>query len=187
MIALVQERQHKKSPTQHFIERFEGTYVKIVLLVVFFMLFIPHFAFGWSWQETWYRAMVLLVVTSPCTLVASIMPAMLSSIAAAAKKGIIVKGGNCFESLASIRAMAFDKTGTLTKGNHEVTDVIHRKDITEKELLQTSASIEKQSTHPLAAKIVRCSQTKAIPLIPVSRFTNCPGKEVEAVFNEKTW
>lgn len=187
IITLVQQAQNEKSPTQQFIERFEGTYVKIVLIVVFFMLFVPHYAFGWSWQETWYRAMVLLVVASPCALVASIMPATLSSIATAAKKGILVKGGNYFESLASLRAIAFDKTGTLTKGKHEVTDVFTRENINEDFLLQVAASIEKQSTHPLALAIVRYSKAKQIPLLPVTQFTDFAGKGVEAIINGKKW
>lgn len=187
IITLVQQAQNEKSPAQQFIERFEGTYVKIVLLVVFFMLFVPHYAFGWSWQETWYRAMVLLVVASPCALVASIMPATLSSIATAAKKGILVKGGNYFESLASLHSIAFDKTGTLTKGQHEVTDVLPREDLNEEHLLQAAASIEKQSTHPLAVAIVRYSETKQIPLLPVTQFVDFAGKGVEAVVNGKKW
>ena len=187
IITLVQQAQEEKSPAQQFIERFEGTYVKIVLIVVFFMLFIPHYAFGWSWQETWYRAMVLLVVASPCALVASIMPATLSSIATAAKKGILVKGGNYFESLASLRAIAFDKTGTLTKGKHEVTDVFTREDVNETDLLQAAASIEKQSTHPLAVAIVHYSEKQEISLLSVTHFKDYPGKGVEAKINNKKW
>ena len=80
IITLVQSAQSEKSPSQLFIERFEGTYVKVVLAVVALMMFVPHFALGWSWTETFYRAMILLVVASPCALVASIMPASLSAI-----------------------------------------------------------------------------------------------------------
>lgn len=187
IITLVQQAQDEKSPTQQFIERFEGTYVKIVLIVVFFMLFIPHYAFGWTWQETWYRAMVLLVVASPCALVASITPATLSSLATAAKKGILVKGGNFFESLASLNSIAFDKTGTLTKGKHEVTDLLSRANLSEEHLLQAAASIENHSTHPLAVAIVRYSETKNIELLPATQFADFAGKGVEAVVNGKKW
>lgn len=187
IITLVQQAQNEKSPTQQFIERFEGTYVKIVLLVVFFMLFVPHYAFGWSWQETWYRAMVLLVVASPCALVASIMPATLSSIATAAKKGILVKGGNHFEALAALNAIAFDKTGTLTKGQHEVTDVVARENVDMNDLLRAAASIEKHSTHPLAVAIVRYSESKQISFVPVTDFSDFAGKGVEATIEGKKW
>ena len=116
IIELVQSAQSEKSPSQLFIERFEGNYVKIVLAVVAVMMFLPHFLLGWSWTETFYRAMVLLVVASPCALVASIMPATLSAISNGARHGILFKGGVHLENLSHIQAIAFDKTGTLTKG-----------------------------------------------------------------------
>ncbi len=187
IIDLVTAAQDEKSTTQQFIEKFEGTYVRIVLIIVFFMLFLPHYTFGWSWQETWYRAMVLLVVASPCALVASIMPATLSSIASSAKKGILLKGGNHFETLASLKAIAFDKTGTLTKGRHEVVDVITRDGFDEKQFLQAAASIEKQSTHPLAVAIVRYTEKRDIPLLPVYQFSDVPGLGVQAVIDGKVW
>src|SRR5699024_6032418 len=116
IIELVQSAQSEKSPSQLFIERFEGTYVKVVLAVVLLMMFLPHYLFDWSWTETFYRAMILLVVASPCALVASIMPATLSAISNGARKGILFKGGVHLENLSNINAIAFDKTGTLTKG-----------------------------------------------------------------------
>ena len=88
------------------------------------MMFLPYFLLDWSWNESFYRAMILLVVASPCALVASIMPATLSAISNGAKRGILVKGGVHLENLSHIEAIAFDKTGTLTKGKPEVTDVI---------------------------------------------------------------
>ena len=101
IIELVQSAQSEKSPSQLFIERFEGNYVKIVLVVVAVMMFLPHFLLGWSWTETLYRAMVLLVVASPCALVASIMPATLSAISNGARHGILFKGGVHLENLKS--------------------------------------------------------------------------------------
>jgi len=154
IIELVQTAQSEKSPSQKFIERFEGLYVKTVLIVVALMMFVPHFALGWSWTETWYRAMVLLVVASPCALVASVTPATLSAISNGARNGILFKGGVHLENLAQIKAIAFDKTGTLTKGKPEVTDVIVREDLTEEHLLTHVAEIERYSNHPLAGAVV---------------------------------
>ena len=101
IIELVQSAQSEKSPSQLFIEKFEGTYVNGVLIVVALMMFLPHFLLGWSWNETVYRAMVLLVVASPCALAASIMPATLSAISNGAKRGILFKGGVHLENLAT--------------------------------------------------------------------------------------
>ncbi|MFZ0475086.1 MAG: HAD-IC family P-type ATPase, partial [Halobacillus sp.] len=105
IILMVQSAQSEKSPSQLFIERFESTYVKIVLGVVAVMLFLPHFLFGWSWMDTIYRAMILLVVASPCALVASIMPATLSAISNGARHGLLFKGGVHLENLAHLNAI----------------------------------------------------------------------------------
>ncbi|WP_404349909.1 cadmium-translocating P-type ATPase [Sutcliffiella horikoshii] len=153
IINLVQNAQSEKSPSQQFLERFEGPYVKIVLVVVAVMMVLPHFLLGWSWNETFYRAMILLVVASPCALVASIMPATLSAISNGARKGILFKGGVHLENLSHLQAIAFDKTGTLTKGKPEVTDVIVRENITQQEFLYIVGSIESYSNHPLAQAI----------------------------------
>lgn len=153
IINLVQNAQSEKSPSQQFLERFEGPYVKIVLVVVAVMMVLPHFLLGWSWNETFYRAMILLVVASPCALVASIMPATLSAISNGARKGILFKGGVHLENLSHLQAIAFDKTGTLTKGKPEVTDVVVRENITQEEFLYIVGSIESYSNHPLAQAI----------------------------------
>lgn len=122
IIQMVQSAQEEKSPSQLFIERFEGTYVKVVLATVAVMMFLPYSLFGWSFSESIYRAMILLVVASPCALVASIMPATLSAISNSAKNGVLFKGGVHVENLSHVKAIAFDKTGTLTNGTPEVTD-----------------------------------------------------------------
>lgn len=164
IIRLVQNAQSEKSPSQLFIEKFEGTYVKGVLLGVALMMFLPYFLLGWSWNETFYRAMILLVVASPCALVASITPATLSAISNGARNGILFKGGIHLERLGSLQAIAFDKTGTLTEGNPMVTDVHVREDITEEDLLFITASIENHSTHPLAEAIVKYARRENVTL-----------------------
>lgn len=160
IITLIQSAQSEKSPSQAFIEKFEGAYVKIVLSIVFLLMFLPHFLLGWTWNETFYRAMIFLVVASPCALVASIMPATLSAISNGARAGILFKGGVHLENLAHVRAIAFDKTGTLTKGMPVVTNVIVDENFTEKEIIQLTASIESHSNHPLAKAIVRYAEQK---------------------------
>jgi Cd2+/Zn2+-exporting ATPase len=154
IIRLVQNAQSEKSPSQLFIEKFEGYYVKTVLIIVALMMFVPHYAVGWNWNETFYRAMILLVVASPCALVASITPAALSAISNGAKHGILFKGSVHLEQLASLKAIAFDKTGTLTKGKPVVTEVFVKPGISQEDLLMIAASIEHHSSHPLAAPII---------------------------------
>ncbi|BCB02495.1 heavy metal translocating P-type ATPase [Bacillus sp. KH172YL63] len=188
IIDLVQSAQSEKSPSQQFIERFEGTYVKVVLAVVFLMMFLPHFILGWSWTETFYRAMVLLVVASPCALVAAIMPASLSAISNGARHGILFKGGAHLENLSNIKAIAFDKTGTLTKGKPAVTDVLIAEGMNEHDVLRTVASIESQSNHPLAQAIVGHVRRSAdITMFQPDSLEDVSGWGVKAVVDGATW
>jgi len=188
IIQLVQSAQSEKSPSQLFIERFEGTYVKVVLLVVISMFFLPYFLLGWSWHESFYRAMILLVVASPCALVASIMPATLSAISNGAKHGILVKGGVHLENLGHLEAIAFDKTGTLTKGKPEVTEVFVNKGIDKEELILKAASIENLSNHPLAQAIVNyAKQTLRKDLLQPESLEDIPGWGVKASINGEQW
>lgn len=188
IIQLVQSAQSEKSPSQQFIERFEGTYVKVVLSVVLLMFFLPHFILGWSWQEAFYRAMILLVVASPCALVASIMPATLSAISNGAKRGILVKGGVHLENLSHLGAIAFDKTGTLTKGNPEVTEVIVKDGLDRDTLIWKAASIESHSNHPLATAIVKYVKSNLNKeLLHPDSLEDIPGWGVKATINGENW
>jgi Zn2+/Cd2+-exporting ATPase len=188
IIQLVQSAQSEKSPSQLFIEKFEGGYVKIVLATVAVMMFLPHYLLGWSWTETFYRAMILLVVASPCALVASIMPASLSAISNGARKGILFKGGVHLERLSHLQAIAFDKTGTLTKGKPEVTNIVVRPDIDEADFLQKIASIERQSNHPLAQAIVQYAQKNGDkPLLQPDYLEDVPGWGVIGSVQQEEW
>ncbi|MED0772824.1 heavy metal translocating P-type ATPase [Bacillus siamensis] len=164
IIRLVESAQNSVSPAQAFIERFESVYVKGVLLAVALLLFVPHFALGWSWSETFYRAMVFMVVASPCALVASIMPAALSLISNGARNGLLVKGSVFLEQLGSVRMIAFDKTGTVTKGQPAVAAFQAAEYVNEDEIMQAVYAIEKQSSHPLAKAIAEFAESRgAVP------------------------
>jgi len=184
IINLVQTAQSEQTPSQQFIEKFEGVYVKGVLIAVLFMMFLPHFALDWSWTTTFYRAMILLVVASPCALVASITPAVLSAISNGAKSGILVKGGIHLERLGVLKAIAFDKTGTLTIGKPEVTGFEKIDDFDRTELLSIVASIERYSTHPLASAIVEYATKQGITVSSsFEQIDDHPGFGVSAILN----
>ncbi|MDE3837973.1 heavy metal translocating P-type ATPase [Bacillus methanolicus] len=188
IIQLVQNAQSEKSPSQLFIEKFEGTYVKIVLAVVVLMMFLPYYVLGWSWNETFYRAMILLVVASPCALVASIMPATLSAISNGARHGILFKGGVHLENLSHLKAIAFDKTGTLTKGKPEVTNVITKEGISRNEILLAVGAIEKHSNHPLAHAIVNYVNDQLDEKLPEpEKIEDVPGWGIKAFINDEEW
>ncbi len=187
IIHLVQSAKEEKPPSQLFIERFEKTYVKVVLIVVVLAMFVPYYLLGWSWTEAFYRAMVLLVVASPCALVASIMPATLSAISTGARNGILFKGGVHLEALNGIQAIALDKTGTLTKGCPEVTDLVIQDGLSEQEFLAIVASIEKHSTHPLAESIVSYAERKGVTTISPDGIEGIAGWGIAATLNGVTY
>ncbi|MGY0692550.1 heavy metal translocating P-type ATPase [Virgibacillus sp. FSP13] len=190
IIQLVQSAQAEKSPSQLFIEKFEGTYVKVVLAVVFIMMFLPTLLFSWPLSESIYRAMILLVVASPCALVASIMPATLSAISNSAKNGVLFKGGVHVENLNHIKAIAFDKTGTLTNGKPVVTDAFFGSDDEKERILAVTNVIEKESTHPLAQAITAHCQTQSdldTQTVDVIEVTTITGNGVTGMIDQEQW
>lgn len=172
IIQLVEEAQNTPTKTASFIERIENTYVKLVLLSVPLMILLPPFLAGWTWEESFYRGMVLLVVASPCALVASATPATLAALSNAAKNGILIKGGIHLEQLAELKAVAFDKTGTLTRGKPIVTDSFFlTDDPVSKNVL---VAMESQTTHPLAEAITThfgSQSTKELQQLTVEEIT----------------
>ncbi|UUV23878.1 heavy metal translocating P-type ATPase [Lysinibacillus sp. FN11] len=187
IIQLVQSAQSEKSPSQQFIEKFEGTYVKFVLLGVAIMMVLPHFLLGWDWTTTFYRAMVLLVVASPCALVASIMPATLATISNGAKNGVLFKGGLHLEHLSVLRALAVDKTGTLTQGKPVVTDFIVRDGVERDTALAILAGIESQSNHPLAQAITSYAKVEGIDILPQATIEDIPGWGIKGTIQNKEY
>jgi len=164
IIHLVQEAQEEKPPTQLFVERFESTYAKVVVVTALLPMVFPPFLIGWTWSQTIYRAMIFLVVASPCALVSSIMPAILSAISNAARKGVLFKGGVHLENIGPVKAVAFDKTGTLTSGKPRVMDIIPLNSYSENDFLKVAASIETLSQHPIAKAIVKTATDRNIAL-----------------------
>src|SRR5699024_4381735 len=183
IIKLVQKAQEEKHPAHLFIERVENSYVIAVLVASGLMMFLPHFIFGWSWNETIYRALVLLVVASPCALVASTMPAILSAISKGARKGMVFKGGVHLEGMAKISAIAFDKTRTLTIGKPEVTQIVAKEGWDVNQVLQIAVSIENYSNHPLASAMIRKAEKEKVKLLEVENLKDVPGWGIEGKVN----
>jgi Cd2+/Zn2+-exporting ATPase len=153
VVKLVAEAETQKSPTQQFTDRFERTFVPIVLLLVVGLLF-AWVVVDEPFARSFYRAMAVLVAASPCALAIATPSAVLSGVARAARGGVLVKGGAHLESLGFVRAIAFDKTGTLTEGRPELTDVVAFDDVSADELLSVSTAVERKSDHPLAGAVV---------------------------------
>ncbi|WP_366249073.1 heavy metal translocating P-type ATPase [Terribacillus aidingensis] len=185
IITMVQTAQEQKSPAQHFIERFEGPYVKTVLMLVLLLILIPPFIINWSFTESFYRAMILLVVASPCALVASVMPATLSAISKGARNGILVKGGSHLETLGQVKAVAFDKTGSLTVGKPSVTDFLVSKNAEASIVLEAAYAIQSQSSHPLAKAVAAYAHADSIK--QAEQVTDAAGQGMKGVWKGQKW
>jgi len=157
MIELVTAAQAKRSPSERFSDWFGERYT-ILVLVGSFLALVGFIVFGIELDDAFYKAATLLVVASPCAIVISVPAAILSALAASAKRGMLFKGGAALETFAAIDIVAFDKTGTLTEGKMQVTKVVPLA-VSEHQLMQLAASLEAHSEHPLAKSILAHAAT----------------------------
>jgi Cd2+/Zn2+-exporting ATPase len=183
VIKLVEDAQTAKAPTQLFTDRFERTFVPLVLAAAALVMTVPPLV-GWStWSSAVYRGLALLVAASPCALALGTPSAVLAGIAQAARRGVLIKGGAHLENLGTLRAVAFDKTGTLTTGRPEVTDAVPLDADTDDTLIQVAASVERQSQHPLAQAVVRAAEGRALDLIEAGPLESVTARGVRAGVN----
>lgn len=182
LILMVREAQTQKSPTQRFADKFEKYFVPSVLGLVI-LLFGAFLVVDETFSESFYRAMTVLVASSPCALAISTPSAVLSGVARAAKGGVLIKGGRPLEDLSTISALAFDKTGTLTEGQPKLTKVVALNNVSETELLKIVVAVESLSDHPLAKAIVNGGKkqlgNETFP--EASQINSVLGKGVEAI------
>lgn len=183
IIHMVQEAKNELPLSQLFVERFEGIYAKSVVGLAILLMVLPPFLLDWTWEATIYRAMIFLVVASPCALVSSIMPAILSGISSAARRGVLFKGGIHLEQIGNVSTVVFDNTGTLTEGKPKVTDIRPADGFTEEELLRLAASLERLSRHPIAKAVVDYSEAQGIGLDPASAMQAVTGMGVSGLVN----
>lgn len=189
IIKLVEEAQEEKAQSQRFLEKAEGYYASFVILFTISLILLPPLFFAAEFAASFYRAMTILVVASPCALVISTPAAFWAAIAGAARRGVLFKGGVHLEQLASVDTVAFDKTGTLTIGKPAVTDFVSCMDATAHRegdhwagfsLLQLAASAEAHSEHPIARAIEDKAKAEGHGLLPVENFKSFPGKGAAA-------
>nr|WP_154960171.1 heavy metal translocating P-type ATPase [Paenibacillus xylanexedens] len=187
IIKLVEEAQAEVPDSQRFMERFEGIYARIVVGVTLLVIVGAPLLLGWTWNEAFYKAMVFLVVASPCALVSSIMPVMLSAMSSSARRGILFKGGAHMENIAHTRVVAFDKTGTLTMGTPKVTDILTAPSVSREQLLSAVASVENLSMHPLARAIVEQASKENLPLQEAEHVQSITGHGIQGSINGVVW
>ncbi len=162
IIALVEQAQAQKAPTQTFVERFAAIYTPAVIAGAILVATLPPLLLAeaaWPWV---YRALVLLVISCPCALVISTPVAVVCGLARAARAGILIKGGRVLEALGGLKALALDKTGTLTQGRPIVVDVRPVNGMDAREVLRLAAAVEARSEHPLGGAILHAARERGI-------------------------
>ncbi len=181
MVRLVEEAQAERARSQRFTDWFGQRYTIGVLLAAAITGAVPILFMGQPFAEAFYRAMTLLVVASPCAVVISIPSAILSAITAAARGGVLFKGGAHLERAATVQAIAFDKTGTLTIGHPRVVEVAPADGWSEDRVLAAAASAESRSEHPLARAIVEGARARGLELEAAAEARAIIGRGLEAI------
>jgi Cd2+/Zn2+-exporting ATPase len=196
IIRLVEEAREQRAPAQHFIDRFAHPYTLAVVSATILAAVLPPLVLGTDWSDSFYRAMTLLVVASPCALVISTPSAILSGIANGARHGILFKGGAYLDLAGTIDTVAFDKTGTLTMGRPRLVDLVSEAELDREpgerhsgrqvrgpaadgdRLLALAAAVEQTSEHHLARAVTEAAQAKGLELPAVDDFVSFPGEGV---------
>jgi len=187
IIRLVAEAQEQRAPSQRFVDAFARRYTPAVIALAAAIAVIPPLFFGAPFLTWFYRALVLLVIACPCALVISTPVSIVSALAAAARHGVLIKGGAYLEAAGNLKAIAFDKTGTLTQGRPTVTDVIPFNGLSADELLALAASVESASEHPLAHAIVHEARHRNLPLRETLGFVARAGRGAQAQVNGRLY
>lgn len=175
IVRLVEEAQSQKATTQRFLEKAEQRYALGVILATLGLILVPWLMFGAEFDATFYRAMTVMVVASPCALIISTPAAFLSAIGGAARRGILFKGGVHLERMAKVEIVAFDKTGTLTLGKPRVVHIETAGTLSETELLQLAAGLEEHANHPLADAILQAAAARDLTPEPARQVDTLAG------------
>lgn len=183
ILTLIEEAEERRAPIERFIDRFSRIYTPVIMVIALLVTLIPPLMFDGGWQEWIYKGLTLLLIGCPCALVISTPAAITSGLAAAARRGALIKGGAALEQLGRITQVAFDKTGTLTIGKPRVTAIHPASGISEAELLALAAAVEQGATHPLAQAIVREAQTRDLAIPTAESQRTLAGTGIEAQVN----
>ena len=187
IVKVIEETQGKQAPTQRFVDNFARYYTPaVVVFAILVAVLPPLLLLGQPFMAWVYKALVMLVIACPCALVISTPVTVVSGLTAAARRGILVKGGQFLETGYRIKAIAVDKTGTLTMGKPAVTDVMALDGGSRDTILLLAASLDANSAHPLAAAIVKAGPPASSHL-PVTQFAALHGRGVQGTINGQTY
>jgi Zn2+/Cd2+-exporting ATPase len=180
IIRLIEQAQHRRAASEQWVNRFAQYYTPAVMALAAGVLVIPPILLNAPWHEWIYRSLVLLVIACPCALVISTPVSIVAALAAAARSGVLIKGGIFVEAPAHLQAVAIDKTGTLTKGRPVVVEVVALNGYNEGRLLQIATGIESRTDHPLAQALVSHAKSRGIAPAEATNVQVLPGKGITA-------
>ena len=187
--AAIQEAQSQRAPTQRFVDQFAHYYTPAVVVLAALVAVLGPLLFGGAWGDWLYQALVILVIACPCALVVSTPVTVVSGLAAAARHGILIKGGVYLEGGRLLKAVALDKTGTLTQGKPALTDAIPLGNAPIEQALLIAASLDEHSTHPVAKALVNGWRERQPEraLLPVEDFAVLNGRGVKGIIDGEEW
>ena len=191
ILDLVQNATEKKAPAEQFIRKFARIYTPIVVALAALIVLLPlaysaiNPAFNFVLYDWVYRGLVFLVISCPCALVISIPLGYFGGIGAASRKGILFKGSNYLEAITKVNTVVMDKTGTLTQGVFKVQKIVPADFLLETDLVNLVASVETQSTHPIAKAIVEYAKEQNIEVIKPEIVNEIAGHGLQASINGK--
>ena len=179
IVTLVKRSQLNRSETESLVEKVAKYYTPVMMVAAACVAFIPPLLFGQPLVDWIYKALSLLVISCPCAFLISTPVGMVSAITAATKNGVLIKGSTYVEEMRGVKAVIFDKTGTLTEGKLELSEVIVLDDSYSKEdIVKIAASLEHNSSHPIAQAIVNHADLNEIEFDEIGEFRNVPGKGI---------
>ena len=180
IIRMVGESHHHRAQSERFIDTFARYYTPLMFVVAAGVGAIPPLLAGGAWDYWFYQAMLILLISCPCSLAISTPVTIAAGLAAAARRGVLIKGGVHLESLARVRAFAFDKTGVVTEGQPEVRELRPVGGRSERDVLSRLLAIELRSEHPLSRAIVRYARDHGVDAPDLTDFTAVEGRGAEA-------
>ena len=184
IVTLVKRSQLNRSETETLVEKVAKYYTPVMMVAAICVALIPPLVLGQNLTDWVYKALSLLVISCPCAFLISTPVGMVSAITSATRNGVIIKGSTYVEEMRNVQAVIFDKTGTLTEGKLKLSDVrVLDESYSEEDLVKIAASLEFQSSHPIAQAVVNYASDENIALDHVEEFKNVPGKGILANIN----
>jgi Cd2+/Zn2+-exporting ATPase len=187
IIRMVEEAQSRRAPSEQWVERFARYYTPGMMILAIAIAVAPPLVFSGDWARWFYESLVILVIACPCALVISTPVSIVAALAAAARSGVLIKGGAFLEEAGRLKVVALDKTGTVTHGRPEVQKIIPLNGHREEDLLDRAMALELHSGHPLARAVVRRAGQLGRMVAPAEDYRELSGRGAQGTIGGRTF